>query len=148
MWQELKQQADIDELMRVFGSFHDSCLKELAIRNREFVTQTLAMSFDNPSAVRLLFQRQFHNPTAIELQFEAVENFNWLHNKPLDDASCSLIYQAVFFQQAGLIYWAEDIDWQLTVEDRNDFRWIAAKSAKWRIVENALGPDDKLLSFA
>lgn len=147
MWQELKNQPDIDELMQLFGSFHDSCLKEAAIRNREFVSSTLAMSFSNQTVVRLLFQRQFHNPTGIELQFEGVKDFNWTHFNASHDPGFSVIYQAVFFQQEDLFYWAEDVDWQLTAADRNDFRWVSATSAKWRIVENAAGADDKLLSF-
>jgi hypothetical protein len=148
MWQELKDQTDVEELMRVFGSFHDSCLKEIAVRNREYVASGLAMGFDNPTAVRFLFQRQFRNPVAIELQFEDVEDFNWVHFNTQHDTGFSVIYQAVFFWQDSLLYWAEDIDWHLTADDRNDFRWISAKRARWRTVEDGAGPEDKLLSFA
>jgi len=147
MWHELKNQADIDKLMRVFGGFHDSCLKEAAIRNREFVSADLAMSFSNRSIVRLLFQRQFNNPMGIELQFEGVQDFNWTHFNASYDPGFSIIYQAVFFQQDTLFYWAEDLDWQLTAPDRNDFRWISAASVKWRVTTDAAGASDKLLSF-
>jgi hypothetical protein len=51
MWQEVSEQADLDKVMAVFGSFHDSCLKEVAIRNREYVLPIPGMGFDNAPSV-------------------------------------------------------------------------------------------------
>lgn len=142
MWHELTQQSDLDELMQFFGSFHDSCIKQLFIRNREFVDERLSMSFNNAPMVRLLFQWQFRNPSAIEIQFEEVEFMNWRHDNLKADSGLTLIYEAVLQFKNGLLYWAEDIDWSEGEGDKNEFRWIAARTGKWRALENGLGVED------
>jgi hypothetical protein len=147
MWNQLREQSDIDNLIDVFGRFHDSCLKEVVIRNREYVHPNLAMGFDNEPVVRFVFQRQFKNPSVIEMQFENVVDMNWLQDELYSDTGSSVIYEAGIQLANELIYWVEDIDWQLTSDDKNDYRWIAAKKAKWRIVESGLGKKDILIDL-
>jgi hypothetical protein len=139
MWMTVQSQADVDQLMQVFRSFHDSCIKEVAIQNREFVDENLAMHFDNRTFVRMLFQSQFAKASALEIQFEDVVVFNWVQDERNLDTRLSVIFQAVCQWNADTLYWAEDLDWALDSPDKNDYRWVAAKRARWRIVD-ALGP--------
>lgn len=141
MWNVIVSQVDADHLMQTFGSFHDSCLKELAVQNREFVDPKLSMSFDNKTFVRMLFQRQFNKASAIEMLFEDVVDFNWVQDERNSDPGMSIILQAVCLWENDTLYWAEDIDWQVDSSDKNDYRWIAAKQCRWRIREAALGPE-------
>lgn len=147
MWNELQSQVDIDKLMQIYGSFHDSCVKQIFIRNREFVDEELAMSFGNSPMARLLFQRQALNPSVIEIEFEEVEELNWLHDNLSADVESALIFQVVLEFQNELIYWADDIDWRSPGVDKANFRWLSAKTAKWRIIENGLGEADKPVNF-
>lgn len=148
MWHKLEHPSDLDELMRVFGRFHDSCIKQVFIRNREFVDEQLAMSFDNSPMVRLLFQRQAIDPSVIEIEFECVEDFNWLHDNLSANVESALIFNAVLERQKDLIFWADDTDWQSVDADKTNFRWLSAKAAKWRVVESGLGKADIRVDLA
>ncbi|WP_460619477.1 hypothetical protein [Hymenobacter ruber] len=140
-WFTLSNQQDIDLLMQVFGRFHDSCIKQVLISTREYVAKDLSMGFDNIPTVKILFQRQFRNTSVIEISFEEVEEMNWRHDNLLSDTGLTIIMEAVLQIENGLVYWAEDIDWLEAGDERNDFRWIAARTVKWRTVEDALGQD-------
>ena len=140
-WSPLNNQQDVDILMKVFGRFHDSCIKQVFISPREYVTKDLTMGFDNTSTVKILFQRQFRNASVIEIHFEEVEEMNWRHDNLSSDTGLTIIMEAVLQIENGLVYWAEDIDWLEAIDERNDFRWIAARTVKWRTVEGALGQD-------
>lgn len=138
MWMTVQSQADVDQLMQRFRSFHDSCLKEVAIQNREFVDENLALHFDNRTFVRMLFQSQFAEASALEIQFEDVVDFNWVQDERNSDITASVIFQAFCQWNADTLYWAESLNWALDSPDKNDYRWVAAKRARWRIVD-ALG---------
>ncbi|WP_324679004.1 hypothetical protein [Hymenobacter sp. GOD-10R] len=146
MWQELKTEADVQRLMISFGSFHDSCLRELSLQTREFVDERLAMCFDNKTFVRMLFQRQMRKVSAIEIVFEDVIDFNWVQDEKNSDSAAAVIYQAVCIWDEGILYWAEDIDWSKDSEDKNDYRWIAASQGRWRILDNGLGSSPQSIS--
>ncbi|TGE28531.1 hypothetical protein [Hymenobacter metallicola] len=144
MWNTLASQADVDHLMQVYRDFHDSCIKEVALQNREFVSEDLSMSFDNRTFVRMLFQSQFREASVIEVEFEDVVSFNWVQDERNADTGLTILMEAVCYWQDDTLYWAEDLDWSVDAEDKNDYRWIAAKQGRWRIVESALGPDTRL----
>ncbi|MCB2410779.1 hypothetical protein [Hymenobacter lucidus] len=144
MWTLLQSQADVDYLMEVYRGFHDSCIKEIAVQNREFVDERLAMGFGNQTFVRMLFQSQFRKASVIEILFEDVVRFNWIQDERNADTGLSMLMAAVCYWQDDTLYWAEDMDWSVDAEDKNDYRWIAAKQGRWRIVESALGPDTRL----
>ncbi|MCB2377064.1 hypothetical protein LGH70_05695 [Hymenobacter sp. BT635] len=144
MWNVLASQADVDHLMLVYRRFHDSCLKEMALQTRKFVDEQRSMNFDNRTFVRMLFQNQFSDASTIEILFEDVVDFNWVQDEKNSDITASMLFEAVCYWQDETLYWAEDLDWSSDSEDRNDYRWIAAKQGRWRAVEYALGPDTRL----
>lgn len=138
----MRSNEDVRVLLSAFGSFHDSCLKEVSIRNREFVAENLAMHFDNPTRIRMLFQRQSRHNAAIELLFEDVLDFNWVQDEKGADAAAAVIFQAVCYWTNDAVYWAEDLNWQFDdAATRNEYRWIAARKGHWRLLSSALGPD-------
>ncbi|UYZ64053.1 hypothetical protein [Hymenobacter weizhouensis] len=106
--------------------------------------EQLAMHFDNKTSVKMLFQSQFREASVIEVEFQDVVQFNWCQSQSAD-SGMTVLMQAVCFWKDNTLYWAEDIDWSLEGLDRNDYRWIAAKNVRWRIIEAALGPDPRLL---
>lgn len=87
-WKEIKDDKDIETLLKLYGYFHDGCLREIHIVTRESVDSGLSMSFDGNLTATLLFQRQYQNPTIVELKFNNLRQFNfnprrqnlWLHN--------------------------------------------------------------------
>ncbi|NLB82032.1 MAG: hypothetical protein GX800_10590, partial [Clostridiaceae bacterium] len=48
-WKEIKTQEDIDELLDVYGGFHDSCIVSLRYESGACVTADKAMHFGGAS---------------------------------------------------------------------------------------------------
>jgi len=126
MWTEIKDQADIDKLLEIYGYFHDSCLRDIYISTREFIDAKLAMHFNNKLTASLLFQRQFEPTTVLELKFEDIEQFNF---RPFDTNIDPVIYDATLMITNGLFYWADFAGWEI---GDNDSIWISGKKLFWR----------------
>lgn len=131
-WNEIKGNEDISRFLKMFGYFHDSCLKELLMWNDFYVGKDLSMAFGEglDTKVRMLFQRQYANPSAIELLFEGVSECH------LDNYG--FIYDANLIFQDRTFYWANDYKWKPNDNDK-DITWIASKKVKWRDVSQWMG---------
>jgi hypothetical protein len=139
-WNLLASQAELDQLMNVFGGFHDGCIREAHVWTEHFVDTDLRMSCtgDLDTRVRLLIQRQFTSPSAIELLFEQVVTF---HLQPSPENYDSIILGAAMLCRDGTFYWAEDADWSPESSKRDDTSWIAAKKLSWRDASEWMGSD-------
>lgn len=100
MWNEIKTQADIDRLMDLYGSFHDSCIRDFYISTAAYVEKNLSMQFDNKLTASILFQRQFAPNSVLELKFENSIKYSYY---PDGD----IIYDASLIIEDGLFYWTE-----------------------------------------
>ena len=129
-WIEVKDSKDIENLLDIFGGFHDSCLKELYMWTESYVDENLSMgmSTELDTNVRILFQRQYRDPSAIELLFEGVTQF---HIVPSPINYDSIIYGAKLILHEGLFYWADEYDWEPEDCTLDTNSWISAKSLKW-----------------
>ncbi|MCU6713052.1 hypothetical protein M6D81_30570 [Paenibacillus sp. J5C_2022] len=138
-WQELKSQKDLNELMKLFGWFHDSCIKEMHMWTDHNVNPDLSMSLSvvRDNRVRILIHRQYKDPTAIELLFEEVTQ---IYISPSPENHDSIIYEATFIYQDGNYYWADDRNWE--PEGQNKFasvNWISSKKVSWRDASDWIG---------
>lgn len=133
-WNTLKTKEEIESFLRLFGGFHDSCLKELYMWTDSCVGENLSMCILPDTNVRILFQRQYENPSAIELLFEGVTQFHFTPKK--HDSS---IFSASLLLQNNLFYWADDIGWKPNEVAPYEVSWISAKSVKWRDVSSWMG---------
>ena len=107
-WQCLASSIDLQELMGLFGNFHDSCVREVHVVTGHFVEEDLTMRVDWRTTIHMLIQRQFRNPCAIELRFEEVVGLRMVPPQP----DCvTIIFHAAFFVRDGVYYWAEDENW-------------------------------------
>lgn len=106
-WKKLQNTDDVENMLKIFGYFHNSCLKELHMWNEHFVDDDLSMSVSGylDHKVRILFQRQARNPSSIELMFEQATQ---MHVLPGPENYDSIIHKATFLFQSGLFYWADD----------------------------------------
>ena len=77
-WTVLSSQGDLDDLLKLFGNFHDGCLREAHVWTEHYVYPNLHMHCfgDLDTRVRLLVQSQYRCPSAIELLFEQVTTFH------------------------------------------------------------------------
>ena len=141
MWTEIIDQAGIDELMRMFGNFHDSCIRDIYLSTQEFVDDKGAMHFENVLTASLLFQRQFKENGNLELKFEFVDQLNY---NPLKDNYTNVLYDATLKFHEGLFYWSDDRDWKI---GDNDAIWISGKRLFWQLRPDLTGDLQRLKEY-
>ena len=137
IWRELMTSDDVAELMRLFGNFHDGCVRELHVATGHFVSRDLSMTVDWRTTVHMLVQRQVRELSAIELRFDEVIA---LRVTPPAPDYASIIYRAAFFLREGIYYWAESDEWEPDGAERDDLTWIAARRVAWRDANEWMGP--------
>ena len=132
-WNEIGTQADADALLKVFGGFHDGCLKEAHLYTNCWGDHDLAMApglgLDN--CVRILVQRQWKDPAAIELLFEEVTRFNLV---PSPEDCDSIIFNATLIVRDSLVYWSVNGSWSPDDPQKDLSTWISARKLRWREV--------------
>ncbi len=140
-WHDIKSKKDIDELMDIFESFHDGCIKELKYSSGEFVAKNLSMNPINTKRnLSIIFQRQWKDPSVIEIVFEKINKLNLV---PVTEDYTGDILGAYMNIVDGVIYWAEWDDFEVACTDKyNDCTWISSSHAKWRIADQYLGEDE------
>jgi hypothetical protein len=140
VWNTLASQADVDNLFKVFGGFHDGCLREAHVWTEHWVASDLHMhcTAELDARVRLLIQRQFSAPSAVELLFEQVVT---LHLQPSPHNYDSIIFDATMLLEGDTLYWADVGGWSPTQENHDQATWIAAKKVSWRDASDWMGSD-------
>jgi hypothetical protein len=137
-WKTLGGPEEIQELMRLFGDFHDSCVREIHVETKHYVDEKLWMHMDGQTIVRMLVQRQFRDLSAIELRFEEVVA---LHVAPPPPNYDAVIFSASFFVRDDVFYWAESARWEPNSAVHREVTWIAARKVSWRDASEWMGPD-------
>lgn len=137
-WIEIASNEDVDQVMRAFGGFRDSCLREVHLWTDHWVKSDLSMYYPNGlnTRIRVLFQRQHASPSAIEILFENVTHFNL---SPTPEQYYPVIFGAKMYMEEGILYWANEEDWSIESASLNLHTWISARQAKWRDVSDWMG---------
>ena len=146
-WHQVQVQPDIDQLLEMYGGFHDSCIVSLHYVSGTYVDGDNAMVFgsDDDFALNIVFQRQWE-PKGLELCFSGVRRF---HVTALQDNYFDDIYEAYLAFHDGIlpakyraadrvIVWADDACFcvnelsEAPVEP--DVSYVIATGLKWRLV--------------
>ena len=99
---EINTDYDIEQLMNNFGSFHDSCIKEIVYISGGYVEEDGAMNpFDSEKCVIIVFQSQCAKYRTIEVKFEGVVQMNLV---PKPDYYDNIIYDASLIKNNELFY--------------------------------------------
>ena len=131
MWNNLITNKDIFNLMEQFGSFHDSCIKELKYISGAYVDENLTMQpINNQRILKVIFQRQHENYSTIEMEFLELVTLNLT---PTDEQYTGEIRGATCILKNSCIYWYDDSN--CSVEQEYDGTWICAKKARWRSLD-------------
>lgn len=82
----------------------------------------------------IIFQRMDKNPFSIEVGFEEMRRINF-YAPLMNECSTSIIY-AKFVKNNDFIYWTKwrEFDPYIAEHLKEDFTFIEAKRAKWRII--------------
>ena len=137
MWNEITSQSDLDYLMKLFGGFHDSCIKEFKYVSGAFVNENLSMQpINSERALRIVFQRQFNNPLAIEMEFIGLLQLSLY---PADENKTSEILDATMTLNNNSIYWY-DCD-KLSENDLGNYKGtvICSSRVRWRTSDEYIG---------
>jgi len=137
-WINIENEIDIGFLMKTFGGFHDSCIKEMHFVGNGYVGADFGMGISDTAKLCIIFQRQYDNPSAIEMEFMQLNHLS----VGVSDNHFPDIFDAALFFKNDKIYWANDSDW--TPDDDSNYPntvWVMAKSVRWRILNGALGED-------
>ena len=139
MWNEIITQSDIDNLMKKYGHFHDSCVKEMKYLSGAFVDPDLSMyALSDKRILKILIQRQYREPTTIELEFSGLIK---LSLPPYGDGLSSELFEAVMFIEDEIIYWGDSY-WFTDKRSEYDGTWVSAKKARWRIADQYIGNEE------
>ena len=135
-WNKINTLIDLENFMTIFGSFHDSCIKELKYISGAFVSTDLGMNpINNTRSLKIIFQRQYKNPTTIEIEFAELSN---LILSPVNSNFTCELQGASMFIKEGKIYWY-DCDEIENPIDGYEGTCICANSVKWRYADEYTG---------
>ncbi|MCU7804983.1 MAG: hypothetical protein KZQ96_17480 [Candidatus Thiodiazotropha sp. (ex Lucinoma borealis)] len=137
-WRKITNEIDADELMDIFGGFHDACIREAHLYTEHYVNNDLSMNCPGnlDTSIRFVVQRQFKDPACIELLFEGVTRFNLV---PTSDNYDSVIYEARIGIEKEEVYWSVDTNKPPSNCKANRDTWVSAKTLKWRPNDQYLG---------
>lgn len=137
MWNEIKSQNDLDSFMNMFGSFHDSCIKEFKYISGAFVYDDLSMyPINNKRILKVIFQRQARNPSVLEMEFIGLRQLNIY---PIDENYTCEILDATMVLSRNCIYWY-DCD-ALSEGDLSNYKGtlICSSIVRWRVADEYIG---------
>ena len=139
VWNKVETKDHVDALMKTFGCFHDSCIKEIRYISGAFVDKDLSMNpVNNMRIVDVVFQRQYENPTVIIVRFIGLNIMQLIPNN--DDYTCE-IQNADMFINNGNIYWV-DCCGVANDLDRYEGTWLSADKIEWIIADSYIGNEE------
>ena len=147
-WNEVKDEKDIETLLKTYCGFHDSCIASAKYDSAMYTDEEKTMWFGDPEdySLNLIFHSQW-DPQYIELRFEGVRRFRLIG---FQDNYTSDIYGAFIkfcddlllsghFAPSRSIVWSDcEFDESAAGEDLCEpaCSYIIAGSLKWRILSN------------
>jgi len=125
----IETQEDINFLMELTHSFHDSILYEAKFKSRNNESDDFLMeASNNLRQVTMIFQSVWCRP--VEMIFEGVTVFNL---RPAHDNCCADIFSAsLFVKDASVYFFTSDIE---EIDLMHKGTWINAYSLRWRFLE-------------
>lgn len=137
MWNDILCQYDLEKFLKLFGSFHDSCIKELKYTSGAFVNQNLSIyPINDQRNLKIIFQRQISNPSVIEMEFMGLIRLNMY---PVNENYTCEIFDATMILSEDGVCWY-DCE-KLTEKDLSDYNGtlICASKVRWRVAEEHIG---------
>jgi len=138
-WREVSTQSEADELMELFGDFHDGCIHEAHVWTGYSVDGSLAMAVPMglETNIRMTVQRQWTHPTAIELLFAEVTRFVLT---PPPEHHEAIIVSATLTVAPEAIHWADVGGWTPD-QAAGDCTWVACRKLFWREADEYVGEE-------
>lgn len=143
-WKEIKTQQDIDDLMDVYGGFHDSCLVKATFQSGAGVDDDLSMGFGEEQDYTLYatFERQWR-PKTLEMKFVGLRRchlvgFQDQYFPLLFDAYLTFVEELLPGEPKRVIVWSDapfDPSDPFNRFEEPGSSYIIANDLQWRVVE-------------
>ena len=139
-WKSISNEEESKELLRLFGEFHDACIKEAHMWTGHSIDESLSMTVVGglDTSIKFVVQRQFRNPSCIELLFEEVTRINFV---PSPENYDSIIYECNLGYENEQFYWVIDTSQEPSDLNANEDSWVRSKKLSWRIADDLLGSE-------
>ena len=137
-WQVISTDEEAKALLKLFGGFHDACIKEAHLWTGHSVNSKLSMAVtgDLDTSIKFVVHRQFASPSCIELLFEKVTRINIV---PSPENYDSIIYESNLVKENDEYYWVIDTMQTLGELESTEDSWVVSKALSWRVADELLG---------
>lgn len=145
-WNEIKTLDDIDQLLKAYGGFHDSCLVEIDFSTGSYVDEKKYMCFgtEKQKELHMVFHSQWAEKP-LELWFTGVRRFaitGWqdLYGSEILDCHLAVHTDLVDGKQVPLIVWADDEYFEPkhykeeSLIEEPSVSYVIASGLKWRFM--------------
>lgn len=137
MWNDIRCEQDITDLMELVYEFHDSCIKEAKYISGAYVNHDLGMHPVNDLRVlKMIIQRQFDNPSVIELEFSGLK---YCRLAPDDEKFSCEIHDATMLWKGNCVYWCDCGGLTEAELERYAGTVVCAEKVRWRVADEYLG---------
>jgi hypothetical protein len=138
MWNEIANENDLNNFLHMFGSFHDSCIKEFKYLSGAYVECDLSMyPINNERLLKVIFQRQYNSPSVVEIEFSGLIQLNlFLENANI--YTCEVL-DATMIICRDRIYWCDCGGLSESELKHYHGVMICAAKARWRTADEYLG---------
>lgn len=137
MWNDIRSEHDINDLMEMACDFHDSCIKEVKYVSGAYVAHDLGMHPVNDLRIlKMIIQRQFDNPSVIEFEFSGLRYFRL---NPCDEGYTCEIQDATMLWKDDCVFWCDCGGLSKTELERHSGTMVCAEKVRWRAVNEYLG---------
>ncbi len=139
MWNQIRNENDIQEFMNTHYCFHDSCIKELKYLSGAYIKDKWMHPINDKRILRIIIHGQYDEHSVIEMEFGGLKRLNL---SPDDEKYSCDIFGVTMLMKDDLIYWCDDDN--LTIDNIDDYRGtlICASVLKWRYVDEYIGDDE------
>lgn len=137
MWNEIKNENDLNDFMNAVGLFHDGCIKEMRYLSGAYVCDDLAMyPINDRRVLNVIVQCQYEKHSMIDMEFEGLK---YLKLFPLDERYTCEICDSTMILKDNCIYWCDCGG--LSEEELEDYdgTLICAEKFRWRFIDKCMG---------
>ncbi len=139
MWNDIINNSDLEYLLSLVNSFHDSCIKEMKYSSGAFVDTDLSMQPVNTQRkLCMIIQRQASSPSVIELEFSGLKQLKLSPND--ENFTAEILGASMVLTDSGIVWCDCDSTFETNISD-NCCTKIYAHNVRWRVVDSYIGPE-------
>lgn len=136
VWNEIKNDADIQRLNDIYNHFEDSMLVRMEYISGDYVDDEHIGHMEQKNDLKAVFQRLDDDPFSIELWFTHTKKLSFVFVNPSDKLLSDILYAKVCRNDKSVFWtvWRDFDPYNAEYLSESELTLIEADSMKWRIV--------------